>query len=64
MCTACTTISPSLRRPVHARACRRVQVVPLAKALGVHLDSDIYFGDTEEFASHIQEVQCITSCIS
>jgi len=31
-------------------------VVPLAEALGVTLDSDIYFGDTEEFASHIQEV--------
>ena len=60
MCTACNPISPSLRRHVLAHACRRVQVVPLAKALGVHLDSKIYFGDTEEFASHIQEVQCVT----
>ena len=32
-------------------------VVPLATALGVTLDREIYFKDTEEFASHIQEVQ-------
>jgi len=31
-------------------------VVPLATALGVTLDREIYFKDTEEFASHIQEV--------
>jgi hypothetical protein len=32
-------------------------VVPLATALGVTLDSEIYFKDTEDFASHIQEVR-------